>query len=55
MQLINKDHGHVAGEKVGFYTLGCKMNFSETSTIEREFEAGGFCRARRGSLPTSMS
>ena len=36
------------GKKVGFYTLGCKMNFSETSTIAREFEAGGFCRARRG-------
>ena len=31
-------------KKVGFYTLGCKLNFSETSTIAREFEAGGFTR-----------
>ncbi len=30
------------GKKVVFYTVGCKMNFSETSTIAREFDAGGF-------------
>lgn len=35
-------------KKVGFHTLGCKLNFSETSTIAREFEAGGFRRAARG-------
>lgn len=29
-------------KKVAFYTLGCKLNFSETSTISREFEQGGF-------------
>jgi len=27
---------------VAFYTLGCKLNFSETSTIARLFEKGGF-------------
>ena len=37
-----------SAKKVGFYTLGCKLNFSETSTIAREFEAGGFVRARQG-------
>ena len=34
--------------KVAFYTLGCKLNFSETATIARQFEEGGFERARRG-------
>ena len=28
--------------------MGCKLNFSETSTIAREFEAGDFVRARKG-------
>ena len=32
------------GKKVAFYTLGCKLNFSETSTIARQFEAMGFER-----------
>jgi threonylcarbamoyladenosine tRNA methylthiotransferase MtaB len=31
-------------KKVGFYTLGCKLNFSETSTIARSFEGEGFDR-----------
>lgn len=35
-------------KKVAFYTLGCKLNFSETATIARHFEEGGFGRAKRG-------
>lgn len=31
-------------KKVAFYTLGCKLNFSETSTIARNFEEVGFDR-----------
>ncbi|TXK72338.1 tRNA (N(6)-L-threonylcarbamoyladenosine(37)-C(2))-methylthiotransferase MtaB [Mesonia sp. HuA40] len=31
-------------KKVAFYTLGCKLNFSETSTIARSFEQEGFNR-----------
>ena len=31
-------------KKVGFYTLGCKLNFSETSTIARDLDAEGFDR-----------
>lgn len=31
-------------KKVAFYTLGCKLNFSETSTIARTFEDEGFDR-----------
>lgn len=33
-----------ASKKVAFYTLGCKLNFSETSTIARSFENEGFLR-----------
>lgn len=29
-------------KKVAFYTLGCKLNFSETSTISRKFEERGY-------------
>ncbi|MEO9967082.1 MAG: tRNA (N(6)-L-threonylcarbamoyladenosine(37)-C(2))-methylthiotransferase MtaB [Reichenbachiella sp.] len=29
-------------KKVAFYTLGCKLNFSETSTISRLFEEEGY-------------
>jgi threonylcarbamoyladenosine tRNA methylthiotransferase MtaB len=29
-------------KKVAFYTLGCKLNFSETSTISRMFEEKGY-------------
>ena len=31
-------------KKVAFYTLGCKLNFSETSTIARSFEDEGFAK-----------
>ena len=31
-------------KNVAFYTLGCKLNFSETSTIARSFENEGFNR-----------
>jgi threonylcarbamoyladenosine tRNA methylthiotransferase MtaB len=30
--------------KVAFHTLGCKLNFSETSTISRDFEEKGFAK-----------
>lgn len=31
-------------KRVSFHTLGCKLNFSESSTLAREFERGGFVR-----------
>lgn len=34
----------IAEKKVAFYTLGCKLNFSETSTIARNFTNEGFSR-----------
>ncbi len=31
-------------QSVAFYTLGCKLNFSETSTIARQMETNGFAK-----------
>ncbi len=31
-------------KKVAYYTLGCKLNFSETATIARNFKGEGFAR-----------
>jgi threonylcarbamoyladenosine tRNA methylthiotransferase MtaB len=33
-----------AMKRVGFHTLGCKVNFAESSTLAREFAAAGFER-----------
>jgi len=33
-----------SNKKVALYTLGCKLNFSETSTVARMFEEEGFVR-----------
>lgn len=35
-------------KKAVYYTLGCKLNFSETSTIGRILQEAGFRTARRG-------
>ncbi len=35
--------------KVSFHTLGCKLNFSESSALARQFVAGGFERATSSS------
>ncbi len=35
----------VNGKKVAFHTLGCKLNFSETRTIARDFDALGYTEA----------
>lgn len=37
--------------KVCFYTLGCKLNFSETSTIARSFNEKGYCRVEFDDVP----
>ncbi len=33
-------------KKVAFYTLGCKLNFSETSTIARQLTDAGYARVK---------
>lgn len=35
-------HMYSSAPKVAFHTLGCKLNFAETSTISRDFEDKGF-------------
>jgi threonylcarbamoyladenosine tRNA methylthiotransferase MtaB len=38
-------------KKVAFYTLGCKLNFSETSTIARSFEDVGYAKVNFDEFP----
>lgn len=38
-------------KKVAFYTLGCKLNFSETSTIGRQFEEAGYAKVAFEDVP----
>lgn len=43
--------GEESRKKVAFYTLGCKLNFSETSTIARQFEKRGFAKVEFDQQP----
>jgi threonylcarbamoyladenosine tRNA methylthiotransferase MtaB len=43
----------MAQKKVAFYTLGCKLNFAETSTIARQFVENGYSRVEFGD-PTDV-
>ncbi|WP_070137244.1 tRNA (N(6)-L-threonylcarbamoyladenosine(37)-C(2))-methylthiotransferase MtaB [Crocinitomix algicola] len=38
-------------KKVAFYTLGCKLNFSESSTISRNFEEEGYAKVDFNDTP----
>ncbi|MCB0762453.1 MAG: tRNA (N(6)-L-threonylcarbamoyladenosine(37)-C(2))-methylthiotransferase MtaB [Flavobacteriales bacterium] len=38
-------------KKVAFYTLGCKLNFAETSTIGRQLQEEGFARVEFEETP----
>lgn len=38
-------------KKVAFYTLGCKLNFSESSAIARDFEAAGYAKVSFEDIP----
>ncbi len=38
-------------KKVAFYTLGCKLNYSETSSISRTFEDQGFIKVEFNDKP----
>ncbi len=39
------------GKTVAFYTLGCKLNFAESSTIARSFEDQGYARIHHKENP----
>lgn len=38
------------GLKVAFHTLGCKLNFAETSTIARQMQDSGFAKVPFGEM-----
>jgi threonylcarbamoyladenosine tRNA methylthiotransferase MtaB len=38
-------------KKAAYYTLGCKLNFAETSSIARELEESGFARVEFNETP----
>ena len=38
-------------KRVAFYTLGCKLNYSETSSISRMFEQGGYQKVEFNQKP----
>ena len=39
------------GRKAAYHTLGCKLNFSETSTIARQLNEAGFARVNLDEQP----
>ena len=41
----------VLGQKAAFHTLGCKLNFSETSTLARQLEESGYARVHIDDAP----
>jgi len=41
----------IPGNKASFYTLGCKLNFSETSAIAKDLEEAGFARVEFEETP----
>jgi threonylcarbamoyladenosine tRNA methylthiotransferase MtaB len=44
-------HTCIKMKKVAFYTLGCKLNYSETSTISRLFEQRGYQKVEFNQQP----
>ena len=42
VEIENAPASKVGKRSVAFYTLGCKLNFSETSTIARKFNEAGY-------------
>ncbi|MBM55575.1 MAG: tRNA (N(6)-L-threonylcarbamoyladenosine(37)-C(2))-methylthiotransferase MtaB [Euryarchaeota archaeon] len=41
----------ISGGTVAFHTLGCKLNFSETSTIAKQLEEAGFAKVKINETP----
>lgn len=41
----------ISGGTVAFHTLGCKLNFSETSTIAKQLEDAGFAKVKIDETP----
>ena len=41
----------ISGGTAAYHTLGCKLNFSETSTVARQLSENGFARVNIGENP----
>lgn len=46
-----KKRNFAAGMKIKVVTLGCKLNFAESSALMRSLEANGHCRAKHNEEP----
>ena len=44
------DYSAFQGKKAAYYTLGCKLNFSETSTFARLLAQTGIIEAKEGEV-----
>ena len=44
------DSSILQGKKAAFFTLGCKLNFAETSTVAQELMRYGVTKAQRGEV-----
>lgn len=42
------DTSYLKGKRAAYYTFGCKLNFSETSTIARQLADVGVCAVKKG-------
>lgn len=42
------NYDYLKGKRAVYYTLGCKLNFSETSTIEKQLKSVGVCSVKKG-------
>lgn len=47
--VMNSD-SQLRGKRAVYFTLGCKLNFAETSTVARQLEAVGVRKAKRGEV-----
>ena len=49
-QARNDRFEHIAGQESGVFTLGCKLNFAETSTVAQELMRYGVKKAAKGEV-----
>jgi threonylcarbamoyladenosine tRNA methylthiotransferase MtaB len=49
--MIDQSNSIAKSRKVAFYTLGCKLNYSETSSISRMFEQKGYSKVAFNDTP----
>ena len=44
------DSSILQGKKAAFFTLGCKLNFAETSSVAQQLERYGVRKAQKGEV-----